>query len=97
MGAIDADECRCNSGYPERGRLVGRAAGSGHLPHLRQHGDDIRRAYYRINPGGANPSQTSHVAQNLDPNQTYYFVVTAEDRAGNESLWSAEVSASPLP
>jgi dockerin type I repeat protein/fibronectin type III domain protein len=40
-------------------------------------------------------STTTYQVQSLTPGTTYYFVVTAYDNAGNESLPSNEVSAQP--
>ncbi len=51
--------------------------------------------YYRMNPGGSSGSQTAVVVLNLQSAQTYYFTVTTEDVAGNESEHSFEMPVTP--
>ena len=51
--------------------------------------------YYRMNPSGASGSQSEVVILNLQPGQTYYFTVTTQDVAGNESDPSIEMSVTP--
>ena len=43
--------------------------------------------------GQAPANATSFVVNGLQPGVTYFFVITAFDSAGNESVRSAEVSA----
>ena len=45
--------------------------------------------------GGASCGGGSLAVNNLQAGQTYYFTVTAVDRAGNESVHSLEVNATP--
>ncbi len=62
-------------------------------------------AGYRIHSGTSSGSYTrpsidvslvnAYSISNLQANTTYYFVVTAIDRAGNESAYSNEVAAQP--
>ena len=101
---------RNNLGAPPAPQLYVASAGNGQVTLAWSKNAEPDFLRYRIYGGtssapitkldstlAANPGDTTRVIKGLTNNTTYYFRVTAIDSAGNESDYSNEMSATPIP